>query len=101
MGQLHRKHPSWAASLFDASLMEDEAAPVLARLLVRSGRPDPAELARRWATTVRIHRPDRRSVSVRALEPVAADFLDDFATALRNIPAMRTNHGALPWLWVG
>ena len=82
--QLEYNHPSWAAALFDASLMEHEAAPVLARLLTRSGRPDPSELARRWALAINLREPDRRNVSVRELERVAADFLDDFAAALRD-----------------
>jgi hypothetical protein len=87
--QLERDHPAWTAALFDANFMEVEAAPILARLLSRSGRPDPSELARSWAASLNVGQPDQRSALVRELEPVAAGFLESFASALRDAPKLR------------
>ncbi|MGB9777321.1 MAG: hypothetical protein ACPLYD_14805 [Anaerolineae bacterium] len=42
-----RRHPQWAAALFDQTFLAGpETAPLLAELLTRRGQPEPARLAR-------------------------------------------------------
>ncbi len=74
---------------FDASFFEHEAAPILARFLVRDGYPDPNELAARWADTLNIKQPERRIFYTRELELVAADFLSSLANHLRMQVVLR------------
>ncbi len=78
-----QQHPEWIATLFDASFFEREGAPVLAQFLVRNGRPDPSELASRWADALNIRDTERRTTYTCELEPVAADFLDILSHTLK------------------
>ena len=70
-----RQYPEWTASLFDETFLKSQdVLPLLADLLTRRGRPDPAELARRFAAHLGHRDPDRwerLSEATRA----AADFL--------------------------
>lgn len=86
--QLEQEHPKWTSVLFDASFFQNEGAPVLAQFMVRDGRPDPSELAARWADSLNIRRTEQRTTLTRELEPVAADFLDNLAKALKAEPEL-------------
>ncbi len=86
---LEREHSGWVASLFDASFLESEGAPILAQLLIRDGRPDPSELAVRWADSLNVQQTERRTALTRELEPVAAYFLDSLADALMAEPELQ------------
>ncbi len=44
-----RQYPQWTASFFDERFLTEKAAPLLADLLTRRGRPDPAQLAHLYA----------------------------------------------------
>jgi len=60
-----RQYPEWTASLFDEHFLKSqEVVPLLAELLTRRGRPDPAHLARQEALQPLYDR--------RALERIAA-----------------------------
>jgi len=87
-----QQHPEWVASNFDASFFEHEGAPVLAQFLWRDGHPDPSDLAARWADSLNLHNPERRTRYVRDLEPIAADFLDSLAHALKQEPDLAELH---------
>ncbi|RMF30351.1 MAG: hypothetical protein D6759_12120, partial [Chloroflexi bacterium] len=82
-----KRYPDLTASLFDESFLKIEAAPILAQLLTRRGRPNPTELARRWAA--HLGHPDpttwpRLSEVTRA----AAEFLDSLEAELTKQPAL-------------
>jgi hypothetical protein len=84
-----RHYPEWTASLFDEAFLKSEAVvPLLAGLLTRRGRPDPAQLARRFAIHLGHSDPDRwerLSEATRA----AADFLNWLEAELANQPALQ------------
>ena len=84
-----RHHPEWTASLFDEAFLKSEAVvPLLAGLLTRRGRPDPAQLARRLAIHLGHSDPDRwerLSEATRA----AADFLKWLEAELADQPALQ------------
>ncbi|WP_322798399.1 ATP-binding protein [Thermoflexus sp.] len=83
-----RHYPHLTASLFDESFLRTEAAPLLAQLLTRRGRPDPAELARRWAAHLGYPNPEtwpRLAEATRA----AADFLKWLEEELAQQPALQ------------
>jgi WD40 repeat protein len=84
-----RHYPEWTASLFDEAFLESEAVvPLLAGLLTRRGRPDPAQLARRFAIHLGHSDPDRwerLSEATRA----AADFLNWLEAELADQPALQ------------
>jgi hypothetical protein len=84
-----RHYPEWTASLFDEAFLKSEAVvPLLAGLLTRRGRPDPAQLARRLAIHLGHSDPDRwerLSEATRA----AADFLNWLEAELANQPALQ------------
>ena len=90
--RLRQQHPQWVIDYFDASFFEHEGAPVLAQFLLRDGRPDPSELAARWADSLNMQQPERRAFYTRELEPVAADFLDDLAHQLKGKAELRELH---------
>ncbi len=70
-----RQYPEWTASLFDETFLKSEPViPLLADLLTRRGRPDPAELARRFAIHLGHGDPDRWE-SLGDATRIAADFL--------------------------
>ncbi|GIV88399.1 MAG: hypothetical protein KatS3mg055_0917 [Chloroflexus sp.] len=55
-----RQYPDLTAALFDKTFLTSQpATELLAQLLTRRGRPDPAELARRWALHLGHADPDR------------------------------------------
>jgi hypothetical protein len=87
--QFEKHHPEWVASLFDADFLKKEAAPILAQFLIRDGGPDPSDLAARWADSLNHRQSEQRTVRVRELEPIAADFLDSLNHALKAEPALR------------
>ncbi|MCS6845436.1 MAG: hypothetical protein NZ528_14115, partial [Caldilineales bacterium] len=83
-----RQYPDLEASLFDASFLKTEGAPILAQLLTRRGRPDPADLARCWAAHLGHDDPDawpRLAEATRA----AADFLTWLEAELAEQPALQ------------
>ncbi len=83
-----RQYPDLVASLFDESFLKIEAAPLLAQLLTRRGRPDPAELAWLWARHLGHDDPDtwpRLAEATRA----AADFLTWLEAELAKDPALQ------------
>jgi len=86
---LECEYSEWVASLFDASFLEREGAPILAQLLIRDGRPDPSELAVRWADSLNVQQTERRTALTREVEPVAAYFLDSLADALLAEPDLQ------------
>jgi HEAT repeat protein len=86
--KFEKKYPQWAADFFNGSFFEHEAAPILAQFLVQDGNPDPSELATLWARLLNIPHPERRTTLISELEPVAADFLDDMASALKAEQAL-------------
>ena len=77
--KFEKKYPQWAADLFNASFLESEGALILAQFLIRDGNPNPSELATRWAESLNINNPERRTTLVRELEPAVSDFLDYLA----------------------
>ena len=79
-----KQHPDWTANLFDESFLQHEGASVLAKLLQRDRHATPSELAEKWADSLRIKEPDRRTAYMRELEPVAADFLVLLSAALKD-----------------
>ena len=81
--KFEKQYPQWAASLFNASFLEHEGAPILAEFLVRDGHPGPSDLAICWADSLNTSKPGRRTALVRELEPAASDFLDYMAYALK------------------
>jgi HEAT repeat protein/energy-coupling factor transporter ATP-binding protein EcfA2 len=82
--KFEKKYPQWAADLFNTSFLENEGAPMLAQFLIRDGHPDPSELATRWAESLSIRNPERRTTLVRELEPAVTDFLDYLASELKK-----------------
>src|SRR5205807_2859092 len=83
-----KRYPQWATELFDLSFFEHEGAPLLAQFLTRSGHPDPSRLAAAWAESLNSPS-DRRTAYVRALEQVAADFLEIFSDAVKSEAALQ------------
>ena len=81
--EVDRNHPGWVSALFDESFFEAEAAPLLAQLLVRDGRPNPSELAACWVRSLNAHEPGATR-RVREVEPVAASFLESLASELKH-----------------
>ncbi|WP_376790876.1 NB-ARC domain-containing protein [Thermoflexus sp.] len=84
-----RQYPHLVASLFDERFLTQEGAPILAQLLTRRGRPDPAELARRWARHLSYPDPatwPRLADATRA----AADFLTWLEAELAEQPALQS-----------
>ena len=47
-----RQYPEYVKSLFDQSFLEKEAAPKLAKFLLRGQHPDPAALAQAWGKSL-------------------------------------------------
>jgi energy-coupling factor transporter ATP-binding protein EcfA2 len=86
--KFEKKYPQWANDLFNTSFLENEGAPILAQFLIRDGNPDPSELATRWADSLNIRNPERRTTLVRELEPAASDFLDYLASELKKEPEL-------------
>lgn len=83
-----RQYPDLVASLFDESFLTREGTPILAQLLTRRGRPDPAELARRWAQHLGHSNPEswpRLTEATRA----AADFLTWLEAELAKQPVLQ------------
>jgi len=87
-----QKHPQWVEEHFNASFFEHEGASILAQFLMRDGHPDPSELATRWADSLNMRRPERRTFYIRELEPVATDFLNIFAHYLKAQKVLRELH---------
>jgi hypothetical protein len=55
-----RRHPEWTAALFDETFFNiRDVVPLLAKLLTRNGRPDPAHLAHLFAAHLGRPDPDR------------------------------------------
>lgn len=87
--ELEKQHPQWVSSNFDASFFAREGAPILAQFLFMNGRPDPGELAERWANSLNIRNTEHRTHYISELEPIAADFLRDLAQQLKQQEALR------------
>ena len=84
-----RQYPEWKASLFDETFLKSEAVlPLLGDLLTRRGRPDPAELARRFAIHLGHPDPDRWDRLDQATR-AAADFLTWLEAELADQPALQ------------
>jgi hypothetical protein len=82
---LEKRHPDWYRSLFDLSLFEHEAAPLMDQI-ARSGRmPTSSDLAVCWVDSLGIHSPARRAARLQELEPIADEFLKDLCRALRQV----------------
>ena len=80
--EFEKHYPERTASLFNIGFFEKEGASTLTQFLIRDGHPDPSELATNWAKSLTLTS-ERRTVLIREVEPVAADFLDYFAKALK------------------
>ena len=87
-----QQNKQWIAEGFDESFFKGEAVPILAQFLIRDGRPDPSAMAACWADSFNLRDPERRTRHTRALEPVAADFLDRLAQELRCQPELQSLH---------
>ncbi len=79
---LEARHPNWYRSLFDASLFEHEAAPLMERWVREGEMPSTADLALCWIDSLGIHAPQRRAARLQELEPIAAEFLHDLCHVL-------------------
>jgi hypothetical protein len=89
---LEQQYPQWVATLFDASFFQHEGAPILAQFLLRDGCPSPSVLAIRWTESLNVRDPERHTASTRDVEPIATDFLEAMARALRAEPALQELH---------
>jgi HEAT repeat protein len=89
---LEQQHPKATGYLFDANFLEHEGTPILAQFLLRDGYPDPYLLAARCADSINFHRSEHRTTFTRDIEPVAIDFLDLLATALKAEPDLAKIH---------
>ncbi len=81
-----RKHPEWAASLFDEHFLTHRAAPILARHLASPIPPDAVALAHAWTEQIWVA-PDQRRAKLDELTPIAADFLRAFSAAAERLEA--------------
>ena len=88
---LETNHGEWVAQLFDGSFLAHEGAPVLALFLVRDGQPDPSEMAKLWADSLRL-KGEQRTTHIRELEPVTADFFSSLSHALKAEPELSELH---------
>jgi len=86
--QLESKHAQWAASLFDGSFFQHEAAPILAQFLIRNGKLEPLALTTCWADSLGMADNECRRHLITVLEPVAVDFLHDLGEALKAEAAL-------------
>jgi hypothetical protein len=79
---LELRHPEWYHSLFDASLFEHEAAPLMERWVRDGAMPAAADLALCWIDSIGIRNPERRATRLQELEPIAGEFVRDLCRAL-------------------
>jgi hypothetical protein len=86
--KFEKKYPEWAATLFNASFLENEGADVLAQFLVQDGHPNPSELAALWCDSLNLRQAEQRTTLMRELEPAATDFLDYMSSALKGEEAL-------------
>lgn len=68
------RFPRWANSGFDEYFLLNDAMPLLSAMLTGAQRPDPAQLARKWASAYCLTEVLAQRALVEAT-PVAADFL--------------------------
>ncbi len=87
-GQFKQQHPEAAASLFDLHFFSKEGGPIIEQFLIRDGKPDPSQLALRWAKLLNI-RQSERTVRVRELEHIAANFLNILNHSLKAEPDLK------------
>lgn len=59
--EFEEKRPDASQILFDASFLSKEAQPILAQFLIRTGSPDPTDLASRWAESLNIQNNEART----------------------------------------
>src|SRR5258708_3093706 len=86
---LEKQHPQWVASNFDASFFVHEGAPILAQFLLMNGRPDPSELAERWADSLNIRSGEQRTHYISELQPIPPYFLHDLVQQLKAKETLR------------
>src|SRR6266849_4223061 len=86
--QFNQQHAEAAASLFTLDFLKKEGGPIVEQFLIRDGKPDPSDLARRWADTLNM-RQSERTAHVRELERVAADFLSILNRTLKAEPGLK------------
>ncbi|MCD5312330.1 NACHT domain-containing protein [Kineosporia babensis] len=79
---LQERHPGWTGSLFDASFLEHEAAPLIARVITRGQQVVPADLARSYVRS--LSSSGERLPLVREVEPAATTFLEAFTAAITS-----------------
>jgi hypothetical protein len=77
-----RRHPRWAASLFDRCFLHSAAAPLFAYYAQTGRPPTPADLALAWLDQLGLDAPARLSSGLAEVTVVAADFLDYLAAEL-------------------
>jgi hypothetical protein len=83
-----RRHPQWAAALFDQTFLAGpETAPLLAELLTRRGQPEPARLARLYAQHLGQVAPASWERWQEAVQ-VAGDLLRSLEAELAREPAL-------------
>src|SRR5690242_14547222 len=80
--ELEQQYPKWVEALFDASFLEQEAAPVLAAVLTRGQDATSSALARRYVQSLTPL--GERLPLVRAVEPAATCFLEAFTSAVKS-----------------
>jgi len=79
-----RQYPEYTASLFDQSFLANEAAPDLAKLLIRGPGPDPALLAQAWGRSLGA----KPEFSQKAIQP-ASRFLEWLDAELKAEPVFQ------------
>src|SRR5260370_2335184 len=84
-----KQYPEWTSSLFDTDFLKKEANPILSQFLLPGGTPNPSDLAMRWADTLNLRYSEQRTIRIRELEPVAADFLILFNRVLKAEPELK------------
>lgn len=86
--EVEEAYPAFAASLFDAGFVTSQA-PLLGRLLTRTGVVHPSEIALAWSQYLGSTSEDIAYGRVRDAESVSAMFLNRLTLGLLNEPALK------------
>jgi len=84
-----QQHPEADALLFNLDFLKKEGGAIIEQFLLRDGKPNPGELARRWADSLNMQHTEQRTVRVRELERIAADFVDTLNRCLMAEPGLK------------
>ncbi len=92
--KLEAQHPQSSDNLFDLSFFQHEGAAILAKFLTRHGQPDAKELVTCWADSLNLKKGKHRTNLIRTVTPVASNFLDNLAQALKAEPELEQLHNS-------